>query len=722
MTALTRAYSLLDIKTINEDQRTITGIATTVSTDLMDDVVESSGAEFQLPIPFLWQHRSDSPVGSVTKAKVTKTGIEVEVHIQKTDVPGLVKDRLDACWEEIRLRLVRGLSIGFKGIETARIEGTYGTRFIKWLWLELSGVTIPANSDCSIQTIKSVDVSLRRKDMGEMQMPTPAAGESQPAFMSRCTNHMLNCSEGMSLNEASAHCAVNWDNRQTPQKGAATSSQKTIDNAQRAASGQSLSFDKLLPGVTGTQKTTIIKAKEAKTVPKTIAEQISAFEATRMAKDARMTTIMDAAAETGETLDSDQTDEYDGLAAELKAIDAHLVRLREREKTNVAAATEVKNVTDPGVASAIRVAAVPKAAALPKGTAFTRYAIALARSKGNLMQAAEIAKGWIDSTPEVETVLKAAVAAGTTTDPNWALPLVNYNIMASEFIEFLRPLTIIGRIPGLRNVPFNIKMPAQASGSSVGWVGEGAPKPVSALSFTTVTMTFAKVAGIVVLTDELVRFSNPSAEAIVRSDLAAAVANYLDIAFLDPTKAAVTGVSPASITNGVTPVTATGVDVTSLRNDLRTLMATFVAANMSVGDAVWIMSQQQALAISLILNPLGQQEFPGVSLAGGTLFGLPVIASEAVPSTGGSPTDGSLIVLAKASEIMLADDGTVTLDASREASLQMDGAPDSPATGSTIMVSLWQQNMVGLRAERYINWQKRRTGAVQFIQNAKYTG
>jgi len=69
---------------------------------------------------------------------------------------------------------------------------------------------------------------------------------------------------------------------------------------------------------------------------------------------------------------------------------------------------------------------------------------------------------------------------------------------------------------------------------------------------------------------------------------------------------------------------------------------------------------------------------------------------------------------------MLADDGGVEIDISREASLQMESAPDSPATASTVLVSLWQHNMVAIRAERFINWKKSRDGAVQFIQNAKY--
>jgi HK97 family phage prohead protease len=161
MVMSSRAYSLLDIKEMDDKTRTFVGIATTPSTDLMEDIVEPKGGVFQLPIPFLWQHDSDRPVGHVISAKVLNTGIEVKVKLQQTDEPGPVKDRLDSAWQDIKLRLVRGLSIGFKGIETARIEGTFGTRFIKWLWLELSAVTIAANSEASILSIKQFDTNAR---------------------------------------------------------------------------------------------------------------------------------------------------------------------------------------------------------------------------------------------------------------------------------------------------------------------------------------------------------------------------------------------------------------------------------------------------------------------------------------------------------------------------------------------------------------------------------
>jgi hypothetical protein len=53
------------------------------------------------------------------------------------------------------------------------------------------------------------------------------------------------------------------------------------------------------------------------------------------------------------------------------------------------------------------------------------------------------------------------------------------------------------------------------------------------------------------------------------------------------------------------------------------------------------------------------------------------------PVTGGSPTDGGIDHPGEGGDILLADDGQVTIDASREASLQMDTAPDSPPTAST---------------------------------------
>lgn len=115
-------------------------------------------------------------------------------------------------------------------------------------------------------------------------------------------------------------------------------------------------------------------------------------------------------------------------------------------------------------------------------------------------------------------------------------------------------------------------------------------------------------------------------------------------------------------------------------------------------------------------NPLGQAEFPGISMTGGELFGLPVIVSEYIPTS----SAGAVVALVNASDIYLGDEGGVDLSMSTEASLQMDNAPDNPTTASTVLVSLWQRNLVGFRAERAINWARRRASAVAYLTGVNW--
>lgn len=453
---------------------------------------------------------------------------------------------------------------------------------------------------------------------------------------------------------------------------------------------------------------------------KTIAENISAFENERAAKAARMTAIMEEAGEEGVTLTPELEEEYDGLETEVKKIDDHLVRLHRLEETTKAAAVAVKgNGHSEGADSRGGVDIRPGAVIsvrrnLPPGIPFARFAMAVARSRGNLMQAVEIAKNnerWHD-TPEVVEVLRSAVAAGTTTDAAWALPLVPYTQMAGEFIEWLRPLTIVGRIPGLRRVPFNISLPRQTAGGTVNWVGQTAPKPLTSYAFETVTLRFTKMAGITVLSDELVRFSNPAAEALVRDQLGQDIVQFMDEQFIDPSVTVSANVSPASITNGAPTSAASGTTADALRTDLKTALASFAGANIPASGLVWVLRSNQAASLAMLTNTLGQPEFPSITTDGGRLFGFEVVVSDSVPIND--------VVLLKPSEILLADDGQVTIDISREASLQMDNAPDNPPTASTNMVSMFQTNSVAIRAERYVNWLRRRTEAVYVITGADY--
>jgi HK97 family phage major capsid protein/HK97 family phage prohead protease len=437
----------------------------------------------------------------------------------------------------------------------------------------------------------------------------------------------------------------------------------------------------------------------------TTAEHIQNLENKRAALAARMADLMRTAADEDRTLTEEEVPEHDGLALQVKSLDADLVRWRELEKLNITTATAVPLPPTPRAqTSSYPVISVKPN--VPIGTQFVRAAIAKLVCNGNRHEAVEYAQQhWGDQTPEVALYLKAAIAPGTVTDATWAGPLVNP--IVTDFLELLRAATIVDKVAGLRKVPFNCKVPSQTAGGTYGWVGESKPKPVTKLAFTATSLGITKVAGIIVLTEELVRLSNPSAETLVRNDMVQGIARFIDAQFIDPAIAAVAGTNPGSITNGAPTAVAT----TNPVADIMGLISHFATNNIPVDGVTFIMSPANALALSFRSNLDGSPVFPGIGLNGGTYRGLNFITSN---------TAGTNVIAVQPQLVLYADDGGVTIDASREASLQMDSAPASPADATTVFVSLWQTNTVGLRAERFVNWLRVNTNAVKYLTAAAY--
>ena len=466
------------------------------------------------------------------------------------------------------------------------------------------------------------------------------------------------------------------------------------------------------PGASGLPVVTALKDAPRM---KTTAEQIQDFEATLLAKTKKMTELMTKAGEAGITLDQAQAEEYDTLKMECKSVEEHLGRLRELEKLNIAAATPITKTTDSLTASELRggTPVISVKANVPKGTAFTRYVMAKVVGKNSMSDAimhVKANKVWMDQTPEVLTMLehKAVVNWGTIAEPAWAAPLAVAQPI-NEFLELLRPATLIGKVTGLRQVPFNISMPAQTAGGTYGWVGEGAPKPVGQLQLATVTLGIAKAAGIIVISEELARLSTPSAEGVVRNDMIAGMAQFLDTQFIDPTVAAVTNVSPASITNLSNGFGSAGTSNDNARTDIKTAIGLLTASNYNIAETVFIMSQKNAFILSTAITSTGVRLFPDVNPLGGSLLGIPVVTSQSA---------GNVVALVHTPSILYADEGGVNIDVSREAAVEMNTVPTSPVTASSVLVSLWQNNLIGLRAERFINWKRARTTSVVYTTQA----
>lgn len=343
-----------------------------------------------------------------------------------------------------------------------------------------------------------------------------------------------------------------------------------------------------------------------------------------------------------------------------------------------------------------------------KGLAAARQLRALL-SVQNMRQALAFAESqdWRD-TPQVVQVLRAAVDAQTTGNSG-----VLVDATATDFAAYLRPTTLIGRIPGMRRVPFNVALLNGTGGATAYWTGEGAPIPLSAEAFERLFLAPARVSAILAVSNELFRFGQPYAEGSLRDDMVAAAGQAIDAAFIDPTNAGISNVKPASVTFGAPAMASSGADVASIDADVKLMIAQLLAAGSTLASAVWIMSPTTAAALNLKRGSGGAPAYPGVSATGGVFAGFPVFTSASV---------GAYMVLLPADQVAIADDGQADFAKSEQATIEMLTNPtnNSATATATTTVSMYQTNSSSVRVQRHVNWRLRRADMAAVLSGVSY--
>jgi hypothetical protein len=316
-----------------------------------------------------------------------------------------------------------------------------------------------------------------------------------------------------------------------------------------------------------------------------------------------------------------------------------------------------------------------------------KFLSCLAHTNGNKVAAAELftkkfakthgateMQKWLD-TGEVTLTLKAAVNPATTTDAVWAKPLVGVEQWTGGFLAIAHSQSLLGRIPGLVQVPFNVKIPFQTGEGAVAWVQEAMPVPATAEAYSDgVTLAPTKVGRIAALSEEFAKLANAGTAPAMRRALIAKFNSFIDRQLLDPAVAAVVGKNPASITNGTTPLVGTS----DVRASVAALTTAFFAGRPGAEAPVLIANGNYAAQIRG-LNP-------GV--------GFDVIASEGALS--------NLILLDPEGVLYAA--GELEIAFTRDAMVQMNDVPDAPVTAATTFLSLYQVNCVGYKLVRYLSW------------------
>jgi HK97 family phage major capsid protein len=253
---------------------------------------------------------------------------------------------------------------------------------------------------------------------------------------------------------------------------------------------------------------------------------------------------------------------------------------------------------------------------------------------------------------------------------------------------------------GAVRLPLNTRLIASTTVPQGYAVGEGKAKPVSRLSLKQSDMALHKTSCVLVVSTELSRSAEPGAQGLIGTELRGGVSAATNTAFFDPV---------SGILAGITPIPSTG-------NPVGDLDAALGAVDLGEGSApVWITTPAIAKRLSTWTGGGPSLMFPSMGPQGGELVNLPAIVSSALPT-------GHLVLL-DAAGVGLADAG-IELDKATSADVEMLDNPVGDGVtpvGATSMMSLWQMNCVGLRAERQISWLRLRDRAISTISGIAWT-
>lgn len=252
-------------------------------------------------------------------------------------------------------------------------------------------------------------------------------------------------------------------------------------------------------------------------------------------------------------------------------------------------------------------------------------------------------------------------------------------------------------------IPAETRVLAQTERPAAHWTGQGQPKVATHTAFEQKRLDSKKITALLVLTNELLQGQGAAFESAVSNDLVNPIAALEGISFLDPANAG-GAESPASITNGVTPVPSSGNDADAVRADIRALFAAFGG---SLETAVIAMHPETALELSMMQATLGETS---LTVRGGELFGVPVVTSDSVPKD----SNGALVALIDPAGIILTDEG-VDIQQSTIATIQMDDGQ-----GGSGYLSLWQNNLTSALAERFLNWEAVRSGSIAWLSGVQW--
>jgi HK97 family phage major capsid protein len=207
-----------------------------------------------------------------------------------------------------------------------------------------------------------------------------------------------------------------------------------------------------------------------------------------------------------------------------------------------------------------------------------------------------------------------------------------------------------------------------------------------------------EVAAIIVQTVELLTSLSPESGAMIRRELAGAVAAATDAEFIN------------LVTANLTPLVSAGATSNQIMQDISRLLN---AIDVDQSSKIYILAPPNTVKsiATKVSGTTGEFAFPTVGVQGGTLAGVPIIPSDGVPN-------GEMIAID--ANAVAASTSALGIEFFRHGDVQMSDAPDSPPVASTTLVNLWQHNLSALLLRRRFGCELLRATGASMLNRVNY--
>ena len=277
------------------------------------------------------------------------------------------------------------------------------------------------------------------------------------------------------------------------------------------------------------------------------------------------------------------------------------------------------------------------------------------------MGALAVLKGWGDHDLAAmwQEGRQKALSAGDPTAGGFLVPIQ----FSTDVIELLRASAVVRSLDPTV-IPISsgtLKVPRITAGATASYVGENVAVNASEQETGQLTLSFKKLISLVPISNDLVRYSSPQADAVVRDDMVRSLATREDKAFIrdDGTSSTPKGIknwinAANKITaNGTVSLANTTIDLGKmiqalLDADVPLIMAQNPAGTPNAGAVVtarggWIMSPRTYRYLTTVQNGNGFYAFRPEMMSG-NLWGFPYRVTSQVLQTmtaAGAETGGT---------------------------------------------------------------------------------